>query len=75
MDGKVYYRETDFALDFSSTAEKSQSITKIDQLKAVTVARYAYTADSEAQKLYEETTTKTQLHVSFLVWHKIFRFR
>ena len=62
---KVYYRETDFTLDFSSIAEKSQSITKIDQLKAVTVARYAYTADSEAQKLYEETTTKTQLHVEF----------
>ena len=62
---KVYYRETDFTLDFSSIAEKSQSISKIDQLKAVTVARYAYTADSEAQKLYEETTTKTQLHVEF----------
>ena len=65
VDGKVYYRETDFTLDFSSIAEKSQSISKIDQLKAVTVARYAYTADSEAQKLYEETTTKTQLHVEF----------
>jgi len=62
---KVYYRETDFTLDFTSIAENSQVISKIDQLKAVSVARYAYTADGDTQTLFEGTTTETQLHVEF----------
>lgn len=62
---KVYYRETDFSLDFSSIKENGQTISKIDQLKAVTVAKYSYTADGEAQTLFEGTTTDTQLHVEF----------
>ncbi len=62
---KLYYRETDFTLDFTSIGEKSQSISKIDQLKAVSVARYSYTADPDSQKLFEGTTTETQLHVEF----------
>lgn len=63
--GKVYYRETDFTLDFSSIGENAQSISKIDQLKAVTVAKYAYTAESSSRTLFEGTTTETQLHVEF----------
>ena len=41
---KVYYRETDFTLDFTSIGENSQKISKIDELKSVSVARYSYTA-------------------------------
>ncbi len=63
--GKVYYRETDFTLDFSSISQNGQTLSKIDQLKAVTVARYSYAADSDAQTLFEGTTTETQLHVEF----------
>lgn len=62
---KVYYRETDFTLDFTSIGENSQSISKIDQLKAVSVAKYAYTVDGDSRTLYEGTTTETQLHVEF----------
>lgn len=62
---KVYYRETDFTLDFSSIAENSQAISKIDELKAVTVARYSYAASDSITNLYEETTTETELHVEF----------
>ena len=62
---KVYYRETDFTLDFSSIAENSQAISKIDELKAVTVARYSYAASESITNLYEETTTETELHVEF----------
>lgn len=62
---KLYYRETDFTLDFTSIGEKSQKISKIDQLKAVSVAKYAYTANNDSQTLYEGTTTETQLHVEF----------
>lgn len=62
---KVYYRETDFTLDFTSIGENSQSISKIDQLKAVSVAKYAYTLDGDSRTLYEGTTTETQLHVEF----------
>lgn len=62
---KVYYRETDFTLDFSSIAENSQAISKIDELKAVTVARYSYAASDSTTNLYEETTTETELHVEF----------
>lgn len=62
---KVYYRETDFTLDFNSIEENSQSVSKIDQLKAVTVAKYAYAADENSSTLYEGTTNETQLHVEF----------
>ena len=57
--------KTDFMLDFTSIAENSQSLSKIDQLKAVSVAKYAYMVDGETNTLYEETTTETQLHVEF----------
>ena len=55
---KIYYRET-------SINEKSQKISKIDQLKAVSVAKYAYAANNDSQTLFEGTTTETQLHVEF----------
>ena len=61
---KVYYRETDFTLDFSTIAKDSQSISKIDQLRAVNVAQYFYVAGSTTT-LYQETTTETRLHVEF----------
>ena len=62
---KLYYRETDFTLDFDSIDKDSQSIAKIDQLKAVSVAKYAYTAANDTTNLFEGTTTETQLHVEF----------
>lgn len=62
---KVYYRETDFALDFTSIGENSQKISKIDELKSVSVARYSYTASNDTSTLYEGTTTETDLHVEF----------
>ena len=52
-------------LDFDSIDKNSQSIAKIDQLKAVSVAKYAYTAANDTTKLFEGTTTETQLHVEF----------
>jgi hypothetical protein len=62
---KVFYRETDFTLDFDSITEKSQSVSKIDQLKNVTVAKTVYTSENDTKSLYEETTTRTELHVEF----------
>lgn len=62
---KVYYRETDFTLNFTSITQDTQSISKLDQLKAVSVAKYAYVAANDTTKLYEGTTTETQLHVEF----------
>lgn len=61
---KVYYRETDFTLDFNTISQDSQSITKIDQLKAVNVARYFY-SEGDTTTLYQETTTETNLRVEF----------
>lgn len=55
----------DFELDFNTISENSQAISKIDQLKAVTVAKYTYTAANDTSKLYEGTTTETNLHVEF----------
>lgn len=57
--------KTDFTLDFTTIGENSQSISKIDQLKAVSIAKYAYTVDGDSRTLYEGTTTETQLHVEF----------
>lgn len=62
---KVYYRETDFTLDFTSIGENSQKISKIDELKSVSVARYSYTASNDASTLFEGTTTETELYVEF----------
>lgn len=62
---KVYYRETDFTLNFTSIGENSQKISKIDELKSVSVARYSYTASNDTSTLYEGTTTETELHVEF----------
>ena len=62
---KVYYRETDFTLDFTSIGENNQKISKIDELKSVSVARYSYTASNDTSTLYEGTTTETELHVEF----------
>lgn len=63
---KIYYRETDYTLNFTSITKDSQSVSKIDQLKSVSVAKYNYTAEStEAQTLYEGTTTDTQMHIEF----------
>ena len=62
---KVYYRETDFTLDFTSIGENRQKISKIDELKSVSVARYSYTASNDTSTLYEGTTTETELHVEF----------
>ena len=62
---KVYYRETDFTLDFTSIGENSQKISKIDELKSVSVARYSYTTSNDTSTLYEGTTTETELHVEF----------
>lgn len=62
---KVYYRETDFTLDFTSIGENSQKISKIDELKSVSIARYSYTASNDTSTLYEGTTTETELHVEF----------
>jgi hypothetical protein len=62
---KVYYRETDFTLDFASISQNSQSISKIDKLKSVSVARYSYSADGEPNTIFEGTTTETNIHVEF----------
>lgn len=63
---KIAYRETDYSLDFTSIAENSQSISKIDQLKSISVAKYYYTAENDnTSTLFEGTTTETQFHVEF----------
>lgn len=63
---KVYYRETDFTLDFDAIKEKSQSISKIDRLKEVTVARYTYSSErQQTSTIFEGTTTETQFHIEF----------
>ena len=62
---QIRSEKTDFTLDFTTIGEGSQSLSKIEQLKAVSVAKYAYTANGETSTLYEGTTTETQLHVEF----------
>lgn len=57
-------RSGSFTLDFTTITKDSQSITKTDQLKSVSVARYVYTLGSDTEtQLFEGTTTDTNLHV------------
>lgn len=62
---KVYYRETDFTLDFGSIGDKSQRINKIDVLKDVEITQYSYSASGTSGKLFEGSTSEETLHVEF----------
>jgi hypothetical protein len=62
---KVYYREDDFTLDFNTISVDSLETTKVDKLKAVTVAIYHYAQTAQEEKLHESTTTEESLHVEF----------
>ena len=65
FDPSNHIRTGDFRLDFTTISEDSQSISKIDQLKAVSVSKYAYIAGNDTTTLFEGTTTDTKLHVEF----------
>ena len=54
----------DFIIDFSSIHQNSQTMAKIDQLKAVTVAKYTYVRAAQTE-IYKETTTDTDVHIEF----------
>ena len=73
--GKVYYRETDFTLDFTTIGENTQSISKIDQLKAVSVARYSYSPTPTRRLYSRERPPRLTFTSSSPVWHRIFKFR
>lgn len=63
--GRMYYRTSDFFLDFTTITERTQVVTKIDQLKSVSVAQYSYIVAEEAITLYHEQTQEETLHVEF----------
>lgn len=64
---KVWYRETDFSLDFTTIAEKSQTISKIDKLRDVTVNQMIVVPEVPEQvvQIYKGTTAATTLHVEY----------
>ena len=63
---KVAYFETDFALTLDSIKQDTIVTSKLDKLRNVTVAEYSYTAgDTTRTKLYEATTTETNLHIEY----------
>lgn len=53
---------TAFTIDFSTIAQNSQTLTKIDQLKAVRVAQYTYTPGI-TETLYSVKTDEPELHI------------
>ena len=63
--GRMYYRTSDFFLDFTTITERTQVVTKIDQLKSVSVSQYSYIVAEEAITLYHEQTQEETLHVEF----------
>lgn len=62
---KVYYRQTDFSLNFDNMTISTQRITKIDKLKNVTVSKTIYTPSERATRLYQATTDEEELHLEF----------
>ena len=62
---RMYFRTSDFMLDFTSIVERSQVISKIDRLKSIAVSQYAYVEGTENIVLYSGTCTKENLHVEF----------
>ena len=61
----VRWRETDFTMGFSTISENGQTLSLIDRLQAVTVAKWSHAAEAEAKTLYEGTTDETTLHIEF----------
>lgn len=57
--------KTDFVVDFSTIGEKTQTLSKIEQLKAISVAKYALVPNATSETLYEGTTDETTLHIEF----------
>lgn len=63
---KASYFETDFALTLDSIKQDTIVTSKLDKLRNVTVAEYSYTkGDTNRTKLYEATTTETDLHIEY----------
>lgn len=54
-----------FTLDFDSIKDGSPTLTKIEALKGVTVAKHSYTAAASSSTLYSGTTDATTAHVEF----------
>ena len=54
----------DFVMGFSSIHQNTLQMSKIDQLKAVSVSKYSYTKAAQ-ETLYSESTTDTVVHVEF----------
>lgn len=52
-----------FSINFDNTFENSEKFTKIDELKAVTVAKTVYTTSNNSATLHESTTTETTMHI------------
>lgn len=58
-------RSSDFVLDFDSALKNAPKVSKINALKAVTVAKFSYMVAGSSSELYKGTTTGTNLHVEF----------
>lgn len=57
--------ENDFTLNFDTITRGTLQTTKIDKLRAVTVAIYSYVRAENKTKIYEATTDQTTLHAEF----------
>ena len=62
---KVYYRETDFTLDFTSIGENSQKIFQDNSEYFFCCSDFYPSESNDTSTLYEGTTTETELHVEF----------
>ena len=61
---RIFFSEADLSIDFSTISQGSQSMKKIDKLKAVSVAKYTYTPDA-LSSLFDDETSEENLHVEF----------
>lgn len=63
---RTAYFETDFALTLDSVKQDTQVTTKLDRLRNVIVNEYSLSEPNDNMtKLYEVTTTDTEMHVEF----------
>lgn len=62
---KVYYRETNFDLDFTSISHLSQTVEKLPRVRNILVTKHDLTKADNVSDLFECTTTATNLHAEF----------
>jgi len=62
---KISFRENDFVMNYTTIKQKTEKLSKIEELKTISVSQYSNKVSSSATEIYNESTTLENLHLDF----------